>query len=83
MPEPVPAESPPALFVELLRETQGPLYGFVRGMVGDPEQARDVVQDVFVDAWRAARRAAPPFGHAYEAAAVRRWLFVVAYRTAA
>jgi RNA polymerase sigma-70 factor (ECF subfamily) len=83
MPEPLPAESPPATFVELLRETQGPLYGFVRGMVGDNEQARDVVQDVFVDAWRGARRAAPPFGPGYDAPAVRRWLFVVAYRTAA
>jgi RNA polymerase sigma-70 factor (ECF subfamily) len=71
------------MFVELLRETQGPLYGFVRGMVGDHEQARDVVQDVYVDAWRAARCGAPPFGQGSDAHTVRRWLFVVAYRTAA
>jgi RNA polymerase sigma-70 factor (ECF subfamily) len=83
MPEPVPVESPPAMFVELLRETQGPLYGFVRGLVGDDEQARDVVQDVFVDAWRAARRAAAPFGGGSDAPAIRRWLFFVVYRTAA
>ena len=84
MPEPLtPADSPPAMFVELLRETQGPLYGFVRGLVGDDEQARDVVQDVFVDAWRAAPRAARPFGCGSDAPTVRRWLFVVAYRTAA
>jgi RNA polymerase sigma-70 factor, ECF subfamily len=83
MPSPLPAESPPAMFVELLRETQGSLYGFVRGLVGDHEQARDVVQDVHVDAWRAARCGAPPFGHDWDAHAARRWLFVVAYRTAA
>lgn len=83
MAEPVSAESPVAMFVELLRETQGPLYGFVRGLVGDPEQARDVVQDVYVDAWRAARRAAPPFGHGCDTQSVRRWLFFVAYRAAA
>src|SRR5258708_29517947 len=83
MPKPPTPDSPPALFVELLCETQGPLYGFVRGLVGDHEQARDVVQDVYVDAWRAARRAAPPFGHGSDAPAIRRWLFFVAYRTAA
>jgi RNA polymerase sigma-70 factor (ECF subfamily) len=83
MPNPMPTESPPIRFVELLRETQGPLYGFVRGMVGDHEQARDVVQDVYVDAWRAARSGAPPFKQDSDAHAVRRWLFVVAYRTAA
>jgi RNA polymerase sigma factor (sigma-70 family) len=82
MPEPLPAESPPAMFVELLRETQGPLYGFVRGLLGDPEQARDAVQDVYVDAWRAARDAAPPFGCGSDAPAIRRWLFVVAYHAA-
>jgi RNA polymerase sigma factor (sigma-70 family) len=82
MPESLPAESLPAMFAELLRETQGPLYGFVRGLVGDDEQARDVVQDVYVDAWRAARRAAPPFGHGSDAPAMRRWLFVVAYHAA-
>jgi RNA polymerase sigma-70 factor, ECF subfamily len=71
------------MFVELLRETQGPLYGFVRGLVGDDEQARDVVQDVYIDAWRAARRAAPPFACGSDAPSIHRWLFFVAYRTAA
>ena len=83
MPEPSPANSPPAIFADLLRETQGPLFGFVRGLLGDPEQARDVVQDVLVDAWRAARQGAPPFGKDCDAAAARRWLFFVAYRSAA
>ena len=82
MSEPLPAESTPTLFVELLGETQGPLYGFVRGLVGDDEQARDVVQDVYVDAWCAARHEAPPFGHGGDAPAIRRWLFVVAYHAA-
>lgn len=81
--KPPAPDSPPAIFVELLRDTQGPLYGFVRGLVGDHEQARDIVQDVYVDAWRAASRAALPFGSGSDASAIRRWLFFVAYRTAA
>ena len=44
----------------LLREQQA-LRGFVRGLVGDAEQARDVTQDVFMVAWRAAKEGAPPF----------------------
>jgi DNA-directed RNA polymerase specialized sigma24 family protein len=42
-----------ALDAALLREQQA-LRGFVRGLVGDPEQARDITQDVFMVAWRAA-----------------------------
>jgi hypothetical protein len=48
----LPAQSPPAHFDELVCETQGPLYGFVRGLMGGHEQARDVVPDVYFDAWR-------------------------------
>ncbi len=33
---------------ELLRSVQAPLYRYVRGLVGDPHLAEDVLQDVFV-----------------------------------
>ncbi len=32
----------------LLRSVQGPLFGYVRGLVGDRQLAEDVLQDVFV-----------------------------------
>ncbi|HEX9038485.1 MAG TPA: sigma-70 family RNA polymerase sigma factor [Ktedonobacterales bacterium] len=68
-------------FSELLSATQGPLYGFVRRLVGAEEEARDLVQDVFVDAWRLARRAEPPFAALEDMAngGIRRWLFHAAY----
>jgi DNA-directed RNA polymerase specialized sigma24 family protein len=37
----------------LLREQQA-LRDFVRGLTGDAEQARDITQDIFMVAWRAA-----------------------------
>ena len=82
-----------AAFTALLNRYQWPLYAFLRGFVAQDEQARDLTQDVFADAWRATLRAAPPFatlgqapgvgndGEAGEAGddATRRWLFHAAY----
>ena len=65
----------------LLREQQA-LRGFVRGLVGDAEQARDITQDVFMVAWRAAKEGAPPFTTNADERAIRRWLYCVAYRRA-
>jgi RNA polymerase sigma-70 factor, ECF subfamily len=70
------------LFASILERMQGPLRGFVRGMVGSTDQAADVVQDVFVDAWRAAQRGVEPFQGDGDELAIRRWLFHVAYRRA-
>ena len=42
-----------ASFADSLSRLQDGLIGFVRSLVGDAEQARDVVQDAFVDAWLA------------------------------
>ncbi len=74
-----------AAFAGLLQRAQWQLYGFVRGLTGNDERARDVVQDVFVEAWRVAQRGEPPFTrdalHLDEQGA-RRWLFHVAYRQA-
>jgi RNA polymerase sigma-70 factor (ECF subfamily) len=61
---------------------QGPLRGFVRGLVPSADRAADVVQDVFVDAWRTAQRGTPPFAGDGAEPAIRRWLFHVAYRRA-
>jgi RNA polymerase sigma factor (sigma-70 family) len=71
-----------ALFASLLDATQASLRGFVRGMVGSVEQAQDITQDVFVDAWRAATRGQAPFDGTGDEPAMRRWLFHVAYQRA-
>jgi RNA polymerase sigma-70 factor (ECF subfamily) len=65
----------------LLREQQA-LRGFVRGLTGDVEQARDITQDVFMVAWRTAKEGAPPFTPNTEERSIRRWLYCVAYRRA-
>lgn len=66
-------------FTQLLNQTQWAVYDFARGLVGEAEGARDIVQDVFVDAWRALQHHAPPFTDERNDAAVRKWLFHVAY----
>jgi|SRR5579859_7672817 len=72
----------PEAFAALLDRCQWPLYSFVRGIVGDEEQARDLMQDAFCDAWRAAPRANPPFDGSSDEASMRRWLFHAAYNRA-
>jgi RNA polymerase sigma-70 factor (ECF subfamily) len=68
-----------AAFTALVDRNQHALHAFLRGLVGHGEQARDLVQDTFHDAWRAAQRGTPPFdGHADDDA-IRRWLFRTAY----
>ena len=80
---PLPAYLTPETFAKLMHPLQGPLCGFARGMVGGMEQARDIVQDVLVDAWRSARRGTPPFSMSHEPGAMRRWLFHAVYWRAA
>lgn len=43
-------------FTLLMRNHKDGLYRFVRGYVGDPGEAYDLVQETFVAAWRALRR---------------------------
>jgi RNA polymerase sigma factor (sigma-70 family) len=84
MPEPAASI---ALSVEvfngILNQFQGALVRFVRSLVGNGEDARDLVQDVFVDAWRATQRQAPPFTTGADERAVRNWLFHAAFCNAA
>jgi len=76
--DPLPASA----FADLLQATQGALYAFVRHLTGCGEEAHDIVQDVYVNAWRAAQRGIAPFVRELDTAAARRWLFHVAYRQA-
>ena len=69
-------------FVAGLEQNQAALATFVRNLVSDLEEARDVVQETFVDAWRATLRGRAPFTGTSEAEDVRRWLFHVAYQRA-
>ena len=81
MPDVPHSDSPrPTQFAALLASAQNALRGFVRGMVGSVEQAQDITQDVFVDAWRASARGQAPFDGSGDEAAMRRWLFHVAYQ---
>ncbi len=63
---------------DVLDRAQRPIVGFLAGLVGDGERARDLLQDVLYDAWRAYRRGAAPFTCDDEEA-IRRWLFHTAY----
>ncbi|HEY1389194.1 MAG TPA: sigma-70 family RNA polymerase sigma factor [Ktedonobacterales bacterium] len=71
----------PGAFGDLLNCYQWPLFSFLRGFISDTEQARDIVQDVFCDAWRVSQRAVAPFDGQGEGAeeGIRRWLFNAAY----
>ncbi len=69
-------------FTDLLERCQWPLFTFLRGIVGDDEQARDLMQDAFCDAWRTVQRGGAPFDGSGEEAGLRRWLFHVAYNRA-
>lgn len=71
-----------AAFWEPILQMQSALIGFARGLVGDDELARDIAQDTFVDAWRAANRDSAPFDAPDDPIGIRRWLFTVAYRHA-
>jgi RNA polymerase sigma-70 factor, ECF subfamily len=70
-------------FTALLDRCQWPLYSFLRGIIGDDEQVRDLMQDTFYDAWRTAQQGNPPFDRTCaEEAGMRRWLFHAAYNRA-
>lgn len=56
-----------------LYDAYGPgLYAFARRRTGDPQLAREIVQDVMVKVWRSASRFDP------ELATLRTWMFQIA-----
>lgn len=79
-----------AAFAAWCERCQWPLYTFLRGLTGDDEQARDLTQETFLRAWRAAQAGTPPFGarddlagdKAGDESGMRRWLFHVGYTCA-
>ncbi len=68
-----------AEFTALIERHQGELFGFLRSLVQHQEQASDLLQDTFCDAWYAARRGQAPLVPGAAREAVRRWLFRAAY----
>src|SRR5215469_8940302 len=72
----------PAEFTAVLDQHQEALYRFLWGLVSNVEQARDLLQDTFHDAWRLARNQEPPFLAGSSRDAMRYWLFRVAYHRA-
>src|SRR6185437_200841 len=74
-----PGPLTPALFAAFLERCQRPLFTFLGGMVENDEQALDLMQDTFFEAWRVAQRNAPPFDGGRDERELRRWLFHVAY----
>ena len=69
----------PQEFTALVNQQQGALCSFLYGLVGTIEQARDLAQDVFQDAWRVGLRAETPFIQDAPPEVMRRWLFQAAY----
>jgi RNA polymerase sigma-70 factor, ECF subfamily len=72
----------PEWFEELLQSHHRRLIAFARGLLGDIQQANDVVQEVFVAAWRSAQQQKAPFGITLDEVGAHRWLFRVTYRRA-
>ena len=63
-------------FASLYDQLSGPVYGFIRRVIRDPEQAEEVAQEVFLEVWRAATR----FDSAKGSAAT--WVMTIAHRRA-
>ena len=68
-----------AAFSATVDQRQAALFAFLRGMRGEAEQARDLTQDTFHDAWRATQALTPPWTSAHDDDERRRWLFHTAY----
>ena len=68
-----------AEFTTLVERFQRELFVFLCGLISHTEQARDLLQDTFVDAWRAAQQGRAPLVAGGASDEVRRWLFHAAY----
>jgi RNA polymerase sigma-70 factor (ECF subfamily) len=69
-------------FARLVAAHQHRLHAYLTGMVGQTEQAFDLVQETFYEAWSAAERGIPPFQPGTGEVEVRRWLFRAASNNA-
>jgi len=59
-------------FGKLVDAYQNRVYGFVRRMVANPDEASDITQDVFIRAFQS-------FGRFDARSSIRTWLFRIAY----
>jgi RNA polymerase sigma-70 factor (ECF subfamily) len=59
----------------LVERHQRRLHVYLAGLVGHEEQAFDLVQETFYEAWRAAQQGTPPFVPGTAESEVQRWLF--------
>jgi RNA polymerase sigma-70 factor (ECF subfamily) len=64
-------------FARLVDRHQHRLHVYLAGLIGHAEQAFDLVQETFYEAWRAAQKGSPPFLPGTEETEVQRWLFRV------
>lgn len=69
-------------FTCLVDAHQHRLHAYLAGLSGQPEQAFDLVQETFYDAWQAACNGKPPFVPGASDADIRRWLYRVATNNA-
>ena len=69
-------------FACLVDAHQHRLYVYLAGLTGQPEQASDLVQETFYDAWQATCGGKPPFIANVAEADIRRWLYRVATNNA-
>jgi RNA polymerase sigma-70 factor, ECF subfamily len=65
-------------FARLVDRHQHRLHVYLAGMLRHTEQAFDLVQETFCEAWRAAQKGTRPFLPGTDDLDVRRWLFRVA-----
>ncbi len=73
------APLPLVAFTALVDRQQHALDTFLQHLLGNAEEASDVLQDTLYDAWRAAQAGKKPFVAASDEDQMRRWLFQVAY----
>jgi RNA polymerase sigma-70 factor, ECF subfamily len=69
-------------FVRLVDAYQHRLHVYLAGLTGQQEQAFDLVQETFYDAWQAANKGKPPFAPGAAEADIRRWLYRAATNNA-
>jgi RNA polymerase sigma-70 factor (ECF subfamily) len=72
--EPARAEAVILSFDDMFAHYHGRIYGYLLGMVGNAEQARDLAQDTFLKAYQALPRTPDPVSPA--------WLYRIATNTA-
>ena len=66
------------MFTTMVEEAGHNLLAYLHRLVGDYEDAKDVLQDTFLAAWQAVQKGNPPFIKTRSDEERRRWLYSVA-----